>query len=160
MQKTQETGFDPWVGKIPWRRVWQPTPVFLPGESHGQRSLVGCSPWCRKESDTTDVTEHACTLYFHHMLTLTNATGLLSGLPGQVSPAPVTFLQFQSPALFHGRGPRLSGVGCPLQPPYLSLTPPHFLTWSCLTLQPLPVVLSVRSAGRHLLETKARDYIV
>ena len=37
----QETKFDPWVGKIPWRRVWQPTPVFLPGESHGQRSLVG-----------------------------------------------------------------------------------------------------------------------
>ena len=37
-------GFDPWVRKIPWRREWQPTPVFLPGESHGQRSLVGYSP--------------------------------------------------------------------------------------------------------------------
>ena len=37
--------FNPWVGKIPWRRKWQPTPVFLPGESHGQRSLVGYSPW-------------------------------------------------------------------------------------------------------------------
>ena len=37
-------GFDPWVGKIPWRRAWQPTPVFLPGESHGQRSLEGYSP--------------------------------------------------------------------------------------------------------------------
>ena len=37
-------GFNPWVGKIPWRRVWQATPVFLPGESHGQRSLAGCSP--------------------------------------------------------------------------------------------------------------------
>ena len=36
-------GFDPWVGKIPWRRKWQPTPVFWPGESHGQRSLVGSS---------------------------------------------------------------------------------------------------------------------
>ena len=36
-------GFDPWVGKIPWRRAWQPTPVFLPGESHGLRSLVGYS---------------------------------------------------------------------------------------------------------------------
>ena len=41
-------GFDPWVGKIPWRRAWQPTPVFLPGESHGQRSLVGYSPWGRR----------------------------------------------------------------------------------------------------------------
>ena len=46
-------GFDPWVGKIPWRRKWQPTPVFLPGESHGRRSLVGYSPWGHKESDTT-----------------------------------------------------------------------------------------------------------
>ena len=45
-------GFDPWVGKIPWRRAWQPTPVFLPGESHGQRGLAGCSPRGRKESDT------------------------------------------------------------------------------------------------------------
>ena len=46
--------FDPWVRKIPWRRKWQPTPVFLPGESHGRRSLVGFSPWGRKESDTTE----------------------------------------------------------------------------------------------------------
>ena len=38
-------GFGPWVRKIPWRRKWQPPPVFLPGESHGQRSLVGYSPW-------------------------------------------------------------------------------------------------------------------
>ena len=45
--------FDPWVGKIPWRRKWQPTPVFLSGESHGQRSLVGYSAWDHKESDKT-----------------------------------------------------------------------------------------------------------
>jgi len=38
-------GFDPWVRKIPWRRAWQLTPVILPGEFHGQRSLAGCSPW-------------------------------------------------------------------------------------------------------------------
>ena len=43
-----ETQVHPWVRKIPWRRDWQPTPVFLPRESHGQRSLVGYSPWgCR-----------------------------------------------------------------------------------------------------------------
>ena len=48
--------FSPWVGKIPWRRKWQPTPIFLPGESHGQRSLLGYSPWSHKESDTTEVT--------------------------------------------------------------------------------------------------------
>ena len=51
--------FDPWVGKIPWRRAWQPTPVFLPGDSHGQRSPVGYSPWGCKESDTIETTEHA-----------------------------------------------------------------------------------------------------
>ena len=38
-------GFDPWVGQIPWKRAWRPTPVFLPEESHGQRSLVSSSPW-------------------------------------------------------------------------------------------------------------------
>ena len=42
-----------------WRRKWQPTPVFLPGESHGQRSLAGHGPWGLRESDTTEVTEHA-----------------------------------------------------------------------------------------------------
>ena len=53
--------FDPWVGKIPWKRAWQPTPVFLPRESHGQNPCShvtpGYSPWGNKELDTT---EHAC----------------------------------------------------------------------------------------------------
>ena len=44
--------FDPWVRKIPWRRKWQPTTVFWPGKSHGQRSLAGSSPWGCKELDT------------------------------------------------------------------------------------------------------------
>ena len=42
--QSRRNGFDSWVGKIPWRRKWQPTPVFLPEKSHGQRSLAGCSP--------------------------------------------------------------------------------------------------------------------
>ena len=50
--------FDPWIGKIPWRRAWQPTPVFLPGESHGPRSLVGYGPWGRQESNRTEPTAH------------------------------------------------------------------------------------------------------
>ena len=50
---------NPWVGNIPWSRKWQPTPVFLPGKFHGQRSLLGYSPRDHKESDTI---EHAC----HH----------------------------------------------------------------------------------------------
>ena len=48
-----DPGFYPWVGKIPWRREWQPTPVFLPGKSHGQRNLVGYNPQSHKELDTT-----------------------------------------------------------------------------------------------------------
>ena len=48
-------GFDRWVGTIPWRREWPPTPVFLPGESHGQRSLAGYSPWGRKQWDMTEL---------------------------------------------------------------------------------------------------------
>ena len=52
-------GFDSWVGKIPWRRKWQPTPALLPGKSHGRRSLIGYSPWGRKELDTTE------RLHFH-----------------------------------------------------------------------------------------------
>ena len=49
-------GFHPWVGKISWRRAQQPTPVFLPGESNGQRSRAGYSPRGCKESDTTEAT--------------------------------------------------------------------------------------------------------
>ena len=53
-RRRRRFGFDPWDRKIPhWRRIWQPTPVFLPGESQGQRSLVGCSPRGHKESDMT-----------------------------------------------------------------------------------------------------------
>jgi len=47
----QEAQVDPWVGKIPWRRKWQSTPVFLPGQSHEQWSLKGYSPWGQKEVD-------------------------------------------------------------------------------------------------------------
>ena len=50
--------FEPWVGKIPWSRELQPTPVLLPGEFHGQRILVGCSSQGHKESDMTEVIKH------------------------------------------------------------------------------------------------------
>ena len=49
-----ETWVQSWVGKIPWRREWQPIPVLLPGEFHGQRSLVDYSPQCCKQSDMTE----------------------------------------------------------------------------------------------------------
>ena len=68
--------FNPSVRKIHWRRKWQPTPVFLPGKSHGQRSLVGCSAWAREELDTTE------RLHFHFSL---SCTGEGNGKPLQCS---------------------------------------------------------------------------
>ena len=57
--------FVSWVGKIPWRRAWQPTPAFLLGESHGLRSLAGYSPWGCIELDTTDMTEHTAQSFYY-----------------------------------------------------------------------------------------------
>ena len=50
-RRRRKCRFSPWVGKIPWRRAWQLTPVFFPGEIHGQRSLAGHNPWGHKELD-------------------------------------------------------------------------------------------------------------
>ena len=60
---------------VHWRRKWQPTPVFLPGESHGQTSLVGYSPWGRKESDTTE------RLHFHFQYIYVNLHFLIYPSP-------------------------------------------------------------------------------
>ena len=73
MQK--RLGFHPWVGKIPWRRKWQPTPVFLPGESQGQRSLVSYSPWGGKELDMTEWL--TLLLYFIHPIQPKDGTWIL-----------------------------------------------------------------------------------
>ena len=56
MPETQETGFDSWIGKIPWSRKWEPTPVFLLGKSHGQRSLAGYSPLDHTVLEMTEYT--------------------------------------------------------------------------------------------------------
>ena len=60
IRRRRRFGFNPWCGKILWRRAWQPTPVFLLGKSHGQRSLAGYSTWGRKELDMTEATDHTC----------------------------------------------------------------------------------------------------
>ena len=58
MWETQETRFHPWLGKIPWKRKRQATPVILPGKPQRQRLLGGYGPWGRKESDTTERLSH------------------------------------------------------------------------------------------------------
>ena len=72
--------FDPWVGRIPCRRAWQPTLAFLPGESHGQRSLAGYSLWGHKESDST---EHTIRERLENLLVATKQ-GYLKEMSGTV----------------------------------------------------------------------------
>ena len=94
VQETKRHGFSPWVGKIPWRRVQQPTPVFLPGESHGQRSLMGYSPWGHKESDTAEATQHTHT---ECVVKTSNQEVQKSGLGSSLCP----FFSFQENCLRH-----------------------------------------------------------
>ena len=68
MQETHKRlGLDPWIGKIPWRGAWQSTPVFLPGESHEQRSLMGFCPRGLKETEATEHTPMHAQLYFSQL---------------------------------------------------------------------------------------------
>ena len=62
-RRHKRSKFNPWVGKIPWRRACHPTPVFFHEKSHGPRSLVDCGPWICKQSDMTEATEHAILYY-------------------------------------------------------------------------------------------------
>ena len=91
--------FNPWVRKIPWRRKWQPTPLFLLGEFQGQRSLAGYSPWGCKESDTTERLPHL------HKGTRGPAC---CGHQLQQSRVPST----QDPAVQHSGAPGLSLAAC------------------------------------------------
>ena len=70
-RKLERHRFNPWVRKILWRKEWQPTPVFLPGEFHGQRSLAGYSPWCLKESHMTEQLTHTHTHTHTHIFIYT-----------------------------------------------------------------------------------------
>ena len=84
----------PWVGKIPWRRKWQSTPVFLPGESQTRGSLVGCSLWGRTESDTTNVTKQ-------QWQTVPTVIGFLELVlfVGWLTPIPSTYSYLLTPGL-------------------------------------------------------------
>ena len=80
-RRWKRLGFNPWVGKIPWRRAWQPIAVFLPGEGHGQRSLTGYTPWSCKELETPKATWHTPSVYRFHCTSIALSwSGLLSTL--------------------------------------------------------------------------------
>ena len=82
-------GFDPWVRKIPWRRKWQPTPVFLPGEFHGQGSLVGYSAWGHKSQIRRNnyATTTCPVVYSHFLGPSTSGEGLSRGSVVKNQPA-------------------------------------------------------------------------
>ena len=92
----QETWVNPQVGKIPWRRKWQPTPVFLPGEFHGQRSLAGYSPWGHKEVDTTERLPLSHLLIWWTVLSWT----LVSIMTALLRTCPAAFLESCSSSSF------------------------------------------------------------
>ena len=104
-RRCKRCGLDPWVGKIPWKRKWQRTPVSFPGKSHGHRSLVGCNPWGRKESGTTE----------RLTLTLSSYKGFPGDLDGKESTC-----KARDPGSIPGSGRSAGeGNGTPLQYPFL-----------------------------------------
>ena len=101
--------FDPWVGKIPWRRKWQPTPVLLPGKFHGRRNLIGYSPWGRKESDRTE------RLHFHFHFLLACVAG---------SCQDPCLRDTEEEPLWEGKDFPAGGSPCPAGPSHTDLTCP------------------------------------
>ena len=92
---------DPWVRKLPWSRKWQPTPVFLPGESHGQRSLVGYSPQGCKQPDTTVMT--VCVLTVAHQAPLWDFPGRNNRVDYHFLVPGIFLTQGSNPGLLHCR---------------------------------------------------------
>ena len=88
--------FSPWVGKIPWRRKWQPTPIFLPGESHGQRRLADYSPWGHKESDTAKHTQTSTNFITYNLGSLGSVLWVMGMLVKTVFPSSVACSNKQS----------------------------------------------------------------
>ena len=111
----QSLGWEDALEKIPWRRAWQPTPEFLPGESHGWRSLVSCNPWSHKESDTTEWLTHTVL-----------EQGFLGGARGKNLPANAGNIRDMGAIPGLGRSPG-EGHGNPLQ--YSCLNPMDRGTW-------------------------------
>ena len=79
-RRSRRHGYDPWVGMIPWRRKWQPTPVFLPGKTQEQRSLVGYRPWGHKELVTSELLSMNVSFMFIHVVAYDRSLSLLRRL--------------------------------------------------------------------------------
>ena len=104
MKETQEMWILSLDQEDPWRRAWQPTPVFLPEESPGQRSLAGYSPWGHKESDTTEHTRPCCTLKKFFTYFIFGYAGSLFAVSGRYSLVAVLRLLTEVVSLVVGQG--------------------------------------------------------
>ena len=125
--------------KIPWRREWLSTPVFLSGESHGQRSLAGCSPWGQKESDTTERLTH----YTVYLPILLFSLNLQPSQTGSVLHIPKTAASVTLPV--HGLSEPLDLIEflwvhlCSSVNDSLPLITRAWITFCCVALSPVPV---------------------
>ena len=122
--QSRRPGFDPWVRKIPWKRKWQPTPVFLPGKSHGQRSLVDYSPRGLKELDMTERLTHT-----HAFINSRTKLPVLSRYNFSPSPIASRLCCF------------VSGIGCLQKTLCLSSLWPFGVTFTCMTISILFLII-------------------
>ena len=161
--------FDSWVGKIPWKRAWQPTPVFFPGKSHGQRRLAVYGPQGCKELDLTEPTQHACMqavegnwevpAYFWH-LSVCVVVGEEEQLAGVMVPLFLRPFQtfsgwLQVVSFFQGKAwchfARVAPAQCVLEPPPASTqsssSQPTITTWHMQSTQGLPQYKATLKTG-------------
>ena len=113
------------LGQIPWRRKWEPTPVFLSGESHGQRSLAGYSPWDHEELDATETTQHSW--YWQYSSSLNTSHSLIPLLTPCFFPIPGTYQASLSLQALNLLLPLLG----PIFSQVFSLPSPSFLSYLC-----------------------------
>ena len=141
--------FDPWVGMIRWSRKWQPTPVFLPGESHGQRSLVGYSPWCLKESDMMSTCAYNS---FHFSVALLSRVVCFSDNVNTCHPldkccALALFLQIKKLGFRVIKLVADHTSGAKFGPHHLALPHPKYTTLCCGTHVPVSLAHFIQNLG-------------
>ena len=159
-RRHRRRGFDPWVGKIPWRKIWQPTSVFLSGKSHEQRTLAGYSPWGHKESDTTvckhtHTHTHTCAWYCTVLPALSQLTPYAQTYSCYFISRTLSPSSIQSPGWkVNGKERTLLKYHHPVTPGMMSCPPPQRIETSTKVVKlgsciNLPNLLTIQSPRVH-----------